>query len=121
MRAIYCSPWTLLVVAVLADVAPSPSCGSSSRSEGYLQIGASNCACAPGAIEVTLDGSGVGAITCGQANAITVKTETGRHAVAASSSSASWTEQGYDVRGDRTTFVELGCPAASTSDPRSRS
>jgi hypothetical protein len=112
MRAIRCSPWTLLIVVILADVAPNPSCGSSSSSEGYLQIGASNCACAPGAIQATLDGRGAGAITCGTANALTVKTETGSHVVAATGANAAWAAQSYDVRADRTTRVELGCPAS---------
>jgi hypothetical protein len=111
VRVIRCSPWTLLVVVILADAAPSPSCGSSSSSDGYLQIEASNCACAPGTIQVTLDGRGVGALTCGPANAMTVKAETGRHVVAATSASASWAAQSYDVRSDATTLVELGCPA----------
>ena len=122
MRAIQCSPWTLLVVAILADAAPSPSCGSSSESSsGYLQIGASNCACAPGAIQVSLDRREIGEISCGWSNAITVTAGSGSHLVAATSAHGSWPEQSYDVRGDRTTPVELGCPSASTSDPRSRS
>ncbi len=109
MRALHCGPWTLLVVVVLADAAPAPSCGRSSN-EGYLQIGASNCACAPGTIQVSLDGGNVGAITCGPNNGMSVKTEAGHHVVSASSTSASWAEQGHDVRADRTTYVELGCP-----------
>ncbi len=121
MRAIHCSPWTLLVVVILADAAPAPSCGSGSDSNGYLQIGASDCACAPGAIQVTLDGREVGETSCGWSNAITVTAGSGSHLVGASSARASWPEQSYDVRGDRTTRVELGCPSVSTSDPRSRS
>ncbi len=122
MRAIHCSPWTLLVVLILADVAPSPSCGSGSESpSGYLQIGASDCACATGTIQVSLDGRGIGEITCGWTNAVTVAAGNGSHVVGATSGHASWPEQSYDVRADRTTRVELGCPTASTSDPRSRS
>jgi hypothetical protein len=113
VRVIRCSPWTFLVVVILADVAPSPSsCGSHSISDGYLQIEASNCACAPGTIRVVLDGRGVGTITCGSANAITVKAQIGRHVVAATNASASWADQSCDVRPDRTTFVELGCPVS---------
>lgn len=122
MRAIHCSPWTLLVVVILADAAPAPSCGSRSDSyNGYLQIGASDCACAPGAIQVTLDRREIGEISCGWSNAITVTAGSGSHLVGASSARASWPEQSYDVRGDRTTPVELGCPSVSSSDPRSRS
>lgn len=121
MRAIRCSPWTLLVVVVLADAAPSPSCGSGSESyNGYLQIGASDCACAPGEIQVSLDGRGVGEVTCGWGNALTVTAASGSHVVGARSARASWPDRTYDVRGERTTPVELGCPSAATSDPRSR-
>jgi hypothetical protein len=112
MRIIRCSPWTLLVVVILADAAPSPSCGSGSRSEnGYLQIGVSDCACAPGTIQVSLDGRGVGETTCGWSNAITVTARGGDHVVSAASPGAAWPEQTYGVRADRTTRVELGCPS----------
>jgi hypothetical protein len=121
VRAIQCSPWTLLVVAILADAAPSPSCGGSRVNDGYLQIGVSDCACAPGAIQVSLDRREIGEITCGWTNAITVTAGSGSHLVAATSAHGSWPEQSYDVRGDRTTPVELGCPSVATSDPRSRS
>ena len=112
MRAIRCSPWTLLVVVILADVAPSPSCGSGSGSgNGYLQIGASNCACAPGTIQVSLDGRGIGEITCGWSNAITVTARGGNHVVSAASANASWPDQTCNVRSERTTPVEIGCPS----------
>ncbi len=112
MRAIHCSPWTLLVVVILADAAPAPSCSSRSETySGYLQIGASDCACAPGAIRVSLDGREVGEIACGWSHAITIAAVNGSHLVSAASARASWPERSYDVRGDRTTPVELGCPS----------
>ncbi len=84
---------------ILADAAPSPSCGSGSESDnGYLQIGASDCACAPGAIQVSLDRRGVGEISCGWSNAITVTTGSGSHLVGATSAHASWPDRSYDVR-----------------------
>jgi hypothetical protein len=111
VRAIRCSPWTLLVVVILADAAPSPSCDSGSGSNtGYLQIGASDCACAPGAIAVSLDGRGIGEVSCGWGNALTITATGGNHVVGAVSASASWPDRTWTVSAERTTPVELGCP-----------
>ena len=60
VRAIRCSPWTLLVVVILADAPPARPAARIWSYDGYLQIGASDCACAPDEIQVSLDGRGVG-------------------------------------------------------------
>ncbi len=112
MRVIRCSPWTILVVVILADVAPSPSCGSGSGSEtGYLQIGASDCTCAPGTILVSLDGREIAGIGCTSSGyAISIPATVGSHVVSARSGNAVWPDQTCYVRADSTTSVELGCP-----------
>ncbi len=110
MRVLRCSPWSLLVVVILADAAPAPSCGKSGSADGYLQVGASDCTCAPAAIEISLDGRPVAQTSCGWDHAITLATEPGTHVVGASGTNGVWPDRTFDVRSDRTTPVELGCP-----------
>jgi hypothetical protein len=110
MRAIRCSPWTLLIVVILADAAPAPNCGGKHEYDGYLEVGASDCACAPGQISVSVDGSHY-RITCSWQNALTLKMPPGDYVVSAASDKDSWAERTCSVQSELTTRIDLGCPS----------
>jgi hypothetical protein len=106
--------WAALSILILADVAPTSSCGSDPVRPGppvVLEIRASDCGCAPGVIEVLVDGRVVGELTCGEAGALVVNASEGSRVVSARSGELSWSPQTHFVRGG-TTVVELGCPDA---------
>jgi len=96
------------VGALLADVAPSPSCGSSSRSVTYLAIQAPSCACAPASIDVMVDGNAQATLACGSATLVEITP--GRHTVSGAAQGHSWTSKDYDFSVRGTTRVDLGCP-----------
>jgi len=111
MTTIRCSAWTILALTLLADVAPS--CGSRPRREfTFLAVSASNCACAQGMLQVSVDNRWVGAITCGTSAALSVEVGAGPHTVSAQSPTAAWPARSCDAAAGRTTPVELGCPAS---------
>jgi hypothetical protein len=106
-----------LALTLLADVAPSPSsCGSGCRSDStsqytYFEVKASDCACAPGTIQVRVDDQLAGTITCGPSGAVSLQVSAGAHAVSAQSATGSWPPQSKLASPGRRTPVELGCPS----------
>jgi len=111
---IRCSAWTILTLAILADVAPSGFCRGSrpKREFTFLAVTASNCTCAPDTLQVSVDKRAVGSLTCGTGAALSVEVDAGLHSVSAQSAKASWPEQVCNALAGRTTPVELGCPAS---------
>jgi hypothetical protein len=103
-----CASWTLLVVAILADAGPAPNCDK--NHDGFLQIAAADCACAPGPIAVSVDGTRY-QLSCGGANALDLRLPAGVHLVSAANQKAAWPERACSVTSSATTRVDLGCPS----------
>jgi hypothetical protein len=97
---------------LLADVAPSPFCGSRIRYEDTaLVVSASDCSCASGTIEVFVDDQSAGVTTCGTNGRLTIKVANGPHTVRAAMANRTWPAKTYSVGVAQKTAVELGCPA----------
>jgi hypothetical protein len=101
MTTIRCSTWTILALAIHRPV----------RSFAFLAVTASDCTCASGTLQVSVDGRPTADITCGASGGATIEVGSGPHTVSAQSPTASWPAQSCDAVNGRTTRVELGCPS----------
>ncbi len=115
MTTIRCNAWAAVILglALLADVAPG-GCGSrpAPRLRTTLDIVASDCSCAQGTLQVSIDSRPVGALTCGATGKLPVAVEAGAHVVTAQSPTAAWPPKSVEAAEGRSTPVELGCPAS---------
>jgi hypothetical protein len=76
-----------------------------------LDIVASDCSCAPDTLQLSVDNSQVGAITCGATGGRSIEVSPGTHVVSAQSPKASWPPRSVAASAGTKTPVELGCPA----------
>jgi hypothetical protein len=108
------SHWTVLGALLLADVASPGSCGGSNRSQppsAQLVISLTDCACAPGAVTVSVDGIVRGTVTCGPNGARSIPVSFGSHLVSGVSDGGSWPSRTVVAEAGSTT-VDLGCPTS---------
>jgi hypothetical protein len=100
--------WAALAFLVLADVAPSGSCGNSRPTR--LSLTLSDCSCAAGDVSISVDEAATFPSVRCPFSSPPVSVTPGRHVVRATSGGVSWSRT-VDAVDGRTTAVELGCPA----------